>query len=58
MTFFDWLQIGLYLLILFCSLNRSGAYMARVFQGERVFLTRVVSPVERFIYRILGIRCR
>ena len=30
--------------------------MARVFQGEHVFMTRVVSPVERFIYRLLGIK--
>ena len=29
--------------------------MARVFQGERVFLTRVIGPVERFIYRIIGL---
>jgi K+-transporting ATPase ATPase A chain len=29
-----------------------GAYMARVFNGERVFLTPIVLPVERFIYRL------
>ena len=28
-----------------------GGYMARVFSGERVFLTRVVAPVERLVYR-------
>ena len=30
--------------------------MARVYQGERTFLTRVVGPVERLIYRIVGVR--
>jgi K+-transporting ATPase ATPase A chain len=29
--------------------------MARVFQGERVFLTPVVGHIERFIFRIAGI---
>ena len=56
MTFPDWLQIGLYLLVLLLLVKPLGAYMARVFQGERVFLTRVVGPVERFIYRIIGVR--
>jgi potassium-transporting ATPase potassium-binding subunit len=56
MTFFDWLQIGLYLVILILLVKPLGAYMARVFQGERVFLTRVIGPVERFIYRIVGLR--
>jgi K+-transporting ATPase ATPase A chain len=56
MTFFDWLQIGLYLVILILLVKPLGAYMARVYQGERVFLTRVVGPVERFIYRLLGLR--
>jgi K+-transporting ATPase ATPase A chain len=56
MTFFDWLQIGLYLVILILLVKPLGAYMARVYQGERVFLTRVVGPVERFIYRRLGLR--
>jgi K+-transporting ATPase ATPase A chain len=56
MSIFDWLQIGLYLLILLLLVKPLGAYMARVFQGDRVFLTRAVGPVERFIYRIVGIR--
>ncbi len=56
MSIFDWLQIGLYLLVLLLLVKPLGAYMARVFQGDRVFLTRAVGPVERFIYRIVGIR--
>jgi potassium-transporting ATPase potassium-binding subunit len=56
MTFFDWLQIILYLLVLLVLVRPLGGYMAQVFQGERVFLTRVVGPVERFIYRRMGLR--
>ena len=32
-----------------------GGYMARVFTGERVFLTPVVGPVERLTYRVLRV---
>ena len=30
--------------------------MAKVYQGERTFLDRVLGPVERFIYRISGVK--
>src|SRR5690242_17583440 len=33
-----------------------GEYMARVFQGERVFLSPVVRPIERGFYRLAGVR--
>src|SRR5262249_42714455 len=29
-----------------------GIYMARVFSGDKIFLSRVLGPVERLIYRI------
>jgi K+-transporting ATPase ATPase A chain len=32
-----------------------GTYMARVFSGERTFLSPVLVPVERFFYRISGV---
>jgi K+-transporting ATPase ATPase A chain len=56
MTIFDWLQIVLYLLILLLLVKVLGAYMARVYQGERTFLSPVVRPIERLIYRIVGMR--
>jgi K+-transporting ATPase ATPase A chain len=56
MTTFGWLQIGLYLFILLLLVKPLGSYMARVYQGERTWLGRVVGPVERLIYRILGLR--
>ena len=32
-----------------------GLYMARVFTGERTWLTPVLAPVERFVYRVSGV---
>jgi K+-transporting ATPase ATPase A chain len=33
-----------------------GAYMARVYEGEAKLAQRVLGPVERFIYRVSGVR--
>ena len=49
------LQIGVYLLVLVALVKPLGAYMARVFEGERTFFTPVVGPVERLIYRLAGV---
>src|SRR5512136_382759 len=56
MTTFGWLQIVLYLFILLLLVKPLGSYMARVYGGERAFVGRIVGPVERLIYRILGLR--
>ncbi len=48
----NWLQIGLYLVLLLLLVKPLGAYMARVYQGERTFLDPLLRPVERFIYRV------
>ena len=54
MSVFDWLQIVLYLVILIALAKPLGSFMARVFNGERNFLSPVMAPVERFTYRMLG----
>ncbi len=56
MTVFDWLQIGVYLLVLLLLAKPLGGYMARVYQGERTFMTPVMGPVERFVYRLARLR--
>ena len=56
MTIFGYVQIGLFLLILLLLVKPLGAYMARVYQGERVFLSPVIGPVERFMYRLVGVQ--
>jgi K+-transporting ATPase ATPase A chain len=50
------IQIGLYLVILIAAAKPLGAYMARVYEGKPVVLDRVLSPVERLIYRVSGVR--
>jgi K+-transporting ATPase ATPase A chain len=51
----SWLQLILYVAALLLMAKPLGAYMAKVYQGERIFLDHVVGPVERFLYRISGI---
>jgi potassium-transporting ATPase potassium-binding subunit len=55
MTVFGWLQLIFYFLVLFLLVKPLGSYMARVYQGERTFLSPFLSPLERLIYVILGI---
>ena len=55
MTINGWLQIGLFCLAILVSVKPLGAYMARLFEGERVFLSSLLAPVERGIYRACGI---
>jgi potassium-transporting ATPase potassium-binding subunit len=50
-----WLQIGAFLAVVLALTRPLGAYMARVFRNERVFLTPVLAGVERLTYRILGV---
>jgi K+-transporting ATPase ATPase A chain len=51
----DLLQIALFLLILLLTALPLGRYMARVYAGERTFLTPVLGPVERGCYRLCGV---
>ena len=55
MTIVGWLQAALVFALVCLLVKPVGAYMARVFEGERVFLTPVLGPVERVIYRIARI---
>jgi K+-transporting ATPase ATPase A chain len=50
-----WFQIAFYVAVLTALVPLLGAYMARVYQGERVMLTRLFGPVERITYRALGV---
>lgn len=49
------LQITLYFLLLFALTKPLGAYMTKVFSGERTYLSRLLYPLEKFFYRIAGI---
>ncbi len=55
MTARGWLEIGLYVAVLTALTPLLGGYMARVYRGERVLLTRVLGPFERLLYRGLRV---
>jgi K+-transporting ATPase ATPase A chain len=52
MTLNGLLQLALYLVLLVAVTKPLGLYMTRVFAGERTFLTPVLSPLERLLYRL------
>jgi K+-transporting ATPase ATPase A chain len=49
------LQIAIYCAAVTLCVKPLGAYMARVFEGERVFLSPVLRPIERALYRSCGV---
>jgi potassium-transporting ATPase potassium-binding subunit len=55
MTALGWIQIILYCAIVVAITPMLGSYMTRVFTGERTFLTPVLRPVERTIYKVAGV---
>ena len=55
MTAQGWLQIAIYVVVLTALTPVLGGYMARVFRGERVFLTPVLGPLERLTYRLIRV---
>lgn len=56
MTIVGWLQISLLFLAVLVAVKPLGLYMARVFAGERTFLSPVLAPVEAGLYRVAGIQ--
>jgi potassium-transporting ATPase potassium-binding subunit len=55
MTANGWIQMAIYSVLVIALVKPFGAYMTRVFTGERTFLSLVLQPVERGIYRICGV---
>ncbi len=55
MTITGWLQALVFFAIVLALTKPLGLYFARVFEGERTWLSPVVEPLERLIYRICGI---
>lgn len=49
------LQIAIYVVALIAVTIPAGAFMAKVFAGERTFLHPILRPVETAIYRLCGI---
>jgi len=55
MTIIGWLQAALVFALVCVLVKPLGAYMARVFEGEKTFLSPVLAPVESGIYRLCRI---
>ena len=49
------LQYVLYVAILVALAIPLGRYIGKVMNGERVFMSKIGTPCERFIYRIMRI---
>lgn len=49
-------QIIFYVVVLLLLAKPLGSFMAKIYQGEHTFLDRVLGPVERFIYRLSGVK--
>jgi K+-transporting ATPase ATPase A chain len=56
MTANGWLQIALFFLVVLALTKPLGAYMFRVFEGDRQPLPRVFGRVERGLYRLCGVK--
>ncbi|MGC9991301.1 MAG: potassium-transporting ATPase subunit KdpA [Candidatus Cybelea sp.] len=56
MTAIGWLQAVIFFLLVLAVTKPLGTYMARVFEGERTWLTPVFAPLEKLIYRLCGVR--
>ena len=49
------LQIALYVVALLALTRPMGAYMAKVFEGQRTWLHRPLRPLETVLYRLCGV---
>src|ERR1039457_1171522 len=55
MTFMGWSSFfAVFIVILACA-KPLGTFMAKVMDGEKTFLSPVLGPLERLIYRLSGI---
>jgi potassium-transporting ATPase potassium-binding subunit len=56
MTAAGWIQAVVFFLVVLALTKPLGSYMARVFEGERTWLSPVLAPIEKLIYRLCGVR--
>jgi len=55
MTSYEWLETIFFFVVLLALVKPLGAFMARVYQGERTFLSPVLAPCENLLYRLCGV---
>ncbi len=52
----EWVETILFFVVLLALVKPLGIFMAKVYQGERTFLTPVFAPCENFLYRLCGVK--
>jgi potassium-transporting ATPase potassium-binding subunit len=55
MTANGWFQIVFFLVVIFLLTKPLGVFMMRVFNREKTFLDTTLRPVERVMYRLIGV---
>jgi K+-transporting ATPase ATPase A chain len=55
MSTYDWSQTLFFFAVLLLLIKPLGAFMARVYQGERTWLSPLLGPCENMWYRICGV---
>jgi K+-transporting ATPase ATPase A chain len=56
MTTYELTQTIVFFIVLLLLIRPVGAFMAKVYQGERTFLSSVFIPCENLLYRICGVK--
>ncbi|MBI1919900.1 MAG: potassium-transporting ATPase subunit KdpA [Geobacter sp.] len=55
MNLYEWLETILFFIVLLAMVKPFGAFMARVYQGDKTFLSPVLVPCENLLYRVCGV---
>ncbi|HEV2468722.1 MAG TPA: potassium-transporting ATPase subunit KdpA [Candidatus Sulfotelmatobacter sp.] len=55
MTLNGWLQIFVFLALIFAVTKPLGVFMTHVFSREKTFLDPILRPIERLLYRVTGV---
>jgi potassium-transporting ATPase potassium-binding subunit len=56
MTANGWLQIAIFFVLILVCAKPLGSFIATVIEGRKNFLTPVLGPLERVIYRLCGVK--
>ena len=51
-----WLQFAIFCIVLLATVKPVGSYIALVLEGERTWLTPLLRPVERLLYKLSGVQ--
>ena len=56
MTANGWLQVAIFFALIVVCTKPLGTFITTVMEGRKNFMTPVLGPLERLIYRICGVR--